>query len=67
MLTPSPPTHASYATYQDRVVHYQYESPGQLRDLLGYAFPAQPPGGNDENITLPGESGPISVWAPQLP
>jgi hypothetical protein len=64
---PLPPTHASYATYQDRVVHYQYDSPGQLRDLLGYAFPAQPPGGNDENITLPGESGALSLWAPQLP
>jgi hypothetical protein len=64
---PLPPAHASYATYQNRLLHYQYESPGQLRELLGYAFPTQPPVGNDENVTLPGVAGPLSLWAPQLP
>jgi hypothetical protein len=63
---PLPPTHASYATYQNRLLHYQYESPGRLRELLGYAFPTQPPSGNDVNRTLPGLSGSLSVWAPAL-
>ncbi len=64
---PLPASNTSYSTYQNRLLYYQYESPGQLRDLLGYAFPAQPPTGNDENVTLPGVDGPLTVWAPQLP
>ena len=48
---PLPSTHAQYALYQNRVVHYQYQSPGQLKELLGYARREASPSGNSINLT----------------
>lgn len=64
---PLPPSHPEFQTYQNRTLYYQYESPGKLRELLGYAYPAQPPFANDSAVELPAPSGTLTVWAPQLP
>lgn len=64
---PLPTTHAQYALYQNRVVHYQYASPGLVRDLLGYAYPAATPAGSHVQISLPGVGTvPLNLWVPAL-
>jgi hypothetical protein len=63
---PLPATHAQYALYQNRVVHYQYQSPGQLKELLGYARREASPSGNSINILLPGgKNSSLSLWVPK--
>ena len=63
---PLPSTHAQYALYQNRVVHYQYQSPGQLKELLGYARREASPSGNSINILLPGgKNSSLSLWVPK--
>jgi len=62
---PLPPTHPQYALYQNRVVYYQYNSPGAVRDLLGYAYREAPATVESMEIELPGSgSVPVKVWAP---
>lgn len=63
---PLPTSHHQYALYQNRVVHYQYNSPGAVRDLLGYAYPEARATGDNVEVSLPGIVGgvPLKVWAP---
>jgi hypothetical protein len=62
---PLPTSHHQYALYQNRVVHYQYSSPGAVRDLLGYAYPSVRATGDSVEVSLPGVGGvPLKVWAP---
>jgi hypothetical protein len=62
---PLPSSHHQYALYQNRVVHYQYSSPGAVRDLLGYAYPSVRGTGDSVEVSLPGVGGvPLKVWAP---
>ena len=63
---PLPSSHHQYALYQNRVVHYQYSSPGAVRDLLGYAYPEARATGDNVEVSLPGVVGgvPLKVWAP---
>jgi len=62
---PLPTTHPQHALYQNRVVHYQYSSPGAVRDLLGYAYREAPATVESMEIELPGSGGvPVKVWAP---
>jgi len=62
---PLPASHAKRALYQNRVVYYQYNSPGVVRDLLGYACREARATGNDTQVTLPGAGGvPLKVWVP---
>ena len=63
---PLPASHAQYALYQNRVVHYQYQSPGRLKELLGYARSEASSSGNSINILLPGvNNSNLSLWAPK--
>jgi hypothetical protein len=63
---PLPASHAQYALYQNRVVHYQYQSPGQLKELLGYARREASSSGNTINILLPGvNNSNLSLWVPK--
>jgi hypothetical protein len=63
---PLPTSHAQYALYQNRVVHYQYQSPGQLKELLGYARREASSSGSTMNILLPGvNNSNLSLWAPK--
>jgi len=64
---PLPTSHAQYALYQNRVVHYQYNSPGVVRDLLGYAYREERPSGSDKRVSLPGVGmEPLDIWVPVL-
>jgi len=63
---PLPASHWQFELYQNRVVYYQYNSPGVLRELLGYAFTTQPPVERDIRVSLPGANGPLFLWAPPL-
>ena len=62
---PLPTTHPQYALYQNRVVHYQYSSPGAVRELLGYASCEARATGGDVEVSLPGVgSTPLKLWVP---
>jgi len=62
---PLPTSHRQYALYQNRVVHYQYNSPGAVRDLLGYAYLEARATGDNVEVSLPSVGGmPLKVWAP---
>lgn len=61
---PLPASHPQYALYQNRVVYYQYSSPGVLKELLGYAFPTQPPLERHIRVSLPGANGSLFLWVP---
>jgi hypothetical protein len=62
---PLPSSHHQYALYQNRVVHYQYNSPGAVRDLLGYAYPEARATGDNVEVSLPGVGGvPLKLWVP---
>lgn len=62
---PLPTTHWQYALYQNRVVHYQYSSPGAVRELLGYASREARATGGDVQISLPSVgSTPLKLWVP---
>ena len=62
---PLPTTHWQYALYQNRVVHYQYSSPGAVRELLGYASREARATGGDVQISLPSVgSNPLKLWVP---
>ena len=65
LRNPFPESHPEHARYENRVVHYQYESPGKLRELLGYARKNKPPEGGVLETTLPGRnSSKLVVWSP---
>ncbi|MCX6975658.1 MAG: putative Ig domain-containing protein, partial [Verrucomicrobia bacterium] len=62
---PLPTTHPQYALYQNRVVHYQYSSPGAVRELLGYASREARATGGDVKVSLPSVgSTPLNLWVP---
>jgi hypothetical protein len=64
---PLPATHPQYALYQNRVVHYQYSSPGAVRELLGYASREARATGGDVQISLPSVGNtPLKLWVPAL-
>jgi hypothetical protein len=65
---PLPANHPERARYQNRVLYYQYESPGAVRKLLGYARRENLPGGGCTRFELPGPDGsPLTVWGPPRP
>jgi PKD repeat protein len=65
---PLPLNHAQRALYQNRVLYYQYESPGVVRKLLGYARKQNLPGGGCVHFGLPGLNGStLHVWGPPGP
>ncbi len=62
---PLPSAHPQHALYQNRVVHLQYNSPGKLKELLGYARREASPAANSINILLPGANNSnLSLWSP---
>lgn len=62
---PLPAAHPQHALYQNRVVHLQYNSPGKLKELLGYARREASPAANSINILLPGANNSnLHLWSP---
>jgi hypothetical protein len=60
---PLPENHPQHATYENRVVFHQYASPVIFRDLLGYAFPNKPEGGEFQTVEFDGPSGKkLTFW-----
>jgi len=65
LRNPFPASHPEHARYENRAVHYQYESPGRLRELLGYARKNSLPEGGTAEKTLPGAgSSQLTLWCP---
>ena len=63
---PLPAKHEQYALYQNRVVYYQYQSPGQLKELPGCARREASPSRNIINILLPGrKNSSLNLWVPK--
>ena len=62
---PLPSSHPQHALYQNRVVHYQYDSPGKLKELLGYARLMKSSNSGETLFQLPGiGADAVSIWAP---
>ena len=60
---PLPNDHPEHSRYEGRVVYHQYSSRGVFLDLLGYAFPKEPPTGVSERVEMPGYgSETFPVW-----
>ena len=63
---PLPSSHPQHALYQNRVVHYQYDSPGNLKELLGYARLMKSPDSGETLFQLPRiEADAVSIWVPR--
>jgi hypothetical protein len=64
---PLPSDHSEFWRYQNRVLYLQHESPGVLRDLLGFAYASPPPAGSASEVSLPGaDGGAVSFWVPWI-
>lgn len=62
---PLPEDHPEFEMYQDRHYYRQYDSPGELRDLLGFAFPREVPGKATRPFkVIDGAGKQIRVWLP---
>jgi hypothetical protein len=62
---PLPADHPEFERYQNRHVYRQYDSPGVLRDLLGFAFTAEPEAQStraEDFVTQGGET--LTLWIP---
>lgn len=67
LANPLPSGHDQHALYQDRVVHYQYESPAKFKELLGFARREASPADNTNNILLLGANNSnLSLWIPAI-